>query len=141
VAAVALAPVGIDIEKIRPHDHSLLRYISAEDEAAALRHLVDSADELLTLLWTLKEATAKASGRGMALTLRRSRVSAKGDNTFEVDGWKAVSYRYNHFFVGLAFKHYAQGSPPIRWYQPRRLPAAQIPADAGGIETVPANSV
>src|ERR1700694_1261715 len=40
VAAVALTPVGIDIEKIRPPDPRLLDYIAEATEAAGLRHLV-----------------------------------------------------------------------------------------------------
>src|SRR6202022_1715143 len=73
VAVVSLAPVGIDIERIRPRDPRLLAYVAEATEAAALRHLGGSAAELLTLIWTLKEATAKASGLGLGLTLRRLR--------------------------------------------------------------------
>jgi phosphopantetheinyl transferase len=141
VAAVSLAPVGIDIETIRPRDPRLLDYVAEETEAAALGHLVGGAAELLTLIWTLKEATAKASGVGLGLALRRLRVRATGTHTFEVDGWKAVSYQYEHFVVGLAFQQSAHGRPPIRWYQPRRLPAAAITQDAGGAETVEAGSL
>jgi len=69
VAAVSLAPVGIDIETIRPRDPRLVAYIAEESEAAALRHLVGSPEELLTLIWTLKEATAKALGLTLSPTL------------------------------------------------------------------------
>jgi phosphopantetheinyl transferase len=141
VAAVSLAPVGIDIESIRPRDPRLLEYVAEKTEAAALRHLVGSAAELLTLIWTLKEATAKASGLGLGLALRRLRVRATGTHTFEVDGWKAVSYQYEHFVVGLAFQQSAHGRPPIRWYQPRRLPVAAITHDAGRNETIEAGSL
>src|ERR1700730_2645743 len=141
VAVVSLAPVGIDIETIRPRDPRLLAYVAEETEAAALRHLVGSAGELLTLIWTLKEAAAKASGLGLGLALRRLRVRPTGTHTFEVDGWKAVSYRHDHFVIGLAFQQSAHGRPPIRWYQPRRLPAAAITQDAGGTEAIEAGSL
>jgi phosphopantetheinyl transferase (holo-ACP synthase) len=141
VAAVSPTPVGIDIEMIRPRDPGLLDYVAEETEAAALRHLVGSAAELLTLIWTLKEATAKASGLGLGLALRRLRVSATGTHTFEVGGWKAVGYQYEHFIVGLAFQHSAHGRPPIRWYQPRLLQAAASTQDAGGAETIEAGSL
>ncbi len=141
VAAVSLAPVGIDIETIRPRDPRLLEHVAEATEAAALRHLVGSAAELLTLIWTLKEATAKVSGLGLGLALRRLRVRPTGTHTFEVDGWNAVSYRYEHFVVGLAFQQSARGRPPIRWYQPRRLPAAAITQDGGGTETIEAGSL
>jgi phosphopantetheinyl transferase (holo-ACP synthase) len=141
VAAVSLAPVGIDIETIRPRDPRLLEYVAEATEAAALRHLVGSAAELLTLIWTLKEATAKVSGLGLGLALRRLRVRPTGTYTFEVDGWTAVSYRYEHFVVGLAFQESARGRPRIRWYQPRRLPAAAITQDPGGTETIEAGSL
>jgi len=141
VAAVALAPLGIDIETIRPRDPRLLDYVADKTEAAALRDLVGSAAELLTLIWTLKEATAKASGLGLGLALRRLRVTPTGTHSFEIDGWRAFSYRYEHFVVGLAFQQSAHGRPPIRWYQPGRLPAAEIAQDAVGIETIEADSV
>jgi phosphopantetheinyl transferase (holo-ACP synthase) len=140
VAAIALAPVGIDIEKIRPRDARLLEYVAEEREAAALRSLVGSSAELLTLIWTLKEATAKASGLGLGIALRRLRVTATGPAAFEVDGWRAVNYRYEHFLVALAFQQRVHGKPSIRWYQPSRLPAAEIAQDAGGIETGAAGS-
>jgi phosphopantetheinyl transferase len=139
VAAVALAPVGIDIETIRPRDPRLLNYVAEETEAAPLRDLVKSPAELLTLIWTLKEATAKASGLGLGLALRRLRVTATGTHCFEINGWSAVSYHYEHFVVGLAFQQSAHGRPPIRWYQPGRLPTPEIAEDAGGIETIEAD--
>jgi phosphopantetheinyl transferase len=141
VAAVSLAPVGIDIETIRPRDPRLLAYVAEESEAAALRHLVGSPEELLTLLWTLKEATAKALGVGLGLALRRLYVRATGMHSFEVNGWTAVSYQYEHFVVGLAFQQSAHGRPPIRWYQPPRLPAAAITQDVGGPKTIEAGSL
>src|ERR1700716_311884 len=92
VAAVARVPVGIDVETIRARDPRLLDYVAEETEAAALRDLVGSAAELLTLIWTLKEATAKASGRGLLRALRRLRVTATGTHTFEIHGWQAASH-------------------------------------------------
>ena len=141
VAAVAVAPVGVDIEKIRPRDPRLLDYVAEESETAALRHLVANDAELMTLIWTLKEATAKASGLGLGVAWRRLRVEATGMHTFEISGWKAFSYRYGQFFVGLAFQDSAHGRPPIRWYQPRRLPATGITQDAVGVETIEAGSL
>jgi phosphopantetheinyl transferase (holo-ACP synthase) len=140
VAAVALSAVGIDIERIRPREPRLLDYVADEKEAAALRGQLGSTAELMTLLWTLKEATAKMSGRGLGVALRRLRVTATGHHTFDVDGCRAVSYRYKDFYIGLAFEQSAQGRPAIRWYQPRRLSAAEIAQDAGGLETVQADS-
>jgi phosphopantetheinyl transferase len=141
VAAVARAPVGIDIETIRPHDPRLLDYVAAKAEVAALRDQAGSAAELLTLIWTLKEATAKAMGVGLGRALRRLRVTATGTQSFEVDGWTAFSYRYEHVVVGLAFQQSAHGRPPIRWYQSPRLSSTGIAEDADGIETIEAGSL
>src|SRR5260370_26708383 len=58
VAAVALAPVGIAIEKIWPRDARPLEYFPEESQAAALRRAVCGAAELLTLLRTLNATTA-----------------------------------------------------------------------------------
>ena len=138
VAAVAVAPIGIDIETIHPRHPALLDYIAEETEAAALRDLVEGPAELLTLIWTLKEAMAKASGQGLGVALRRLRVTATGTETFEINGWRVVSYRFQHSFVGLAFQQSAHGRPPIRWYQPPGLPAAAIAEDVVGLETVEA---
>jgi hypothetical protein len=140
VAAVALAPVGIDIEAIRPRDPRLLGFIASEAEAAALRGRVGNASELLTLLWTLKEAAAKASGLGLGLALRQLPVTPVGRLTYDVGGWTAVTYRYERFLIGLAFQQSAHGRPPIRWYQPRRLPVTEIAEIAVGIETLEAGS-
>jgi phosphopantetheinyl transferase len=140
VAAMAVAPVGIDIETIRPRDPRLLDYVAEEAEVAALRDLARSAAELLTLIWTLKEATAKSTGLGLGLAFRRLRLTATGPQTFEVDGWTAFSYRYQDFVVGLAFQQSAH-RPPIRWYQPRRLPATRIAQDTAGIEAIEADSL
>jgi phosphopantetheinyl transferase len=141
VAAVALAPVGIDIETIGPRDPRLLDYVADEAEVAALRDLARSAAELLTLIWTLKEATAKASGVGLGLALRRLHITAIGTETFEIDGWTAFSYRYPHFVVGLALQQSAHGRPPIRWYQSPRLPATGIAQNAAGVEAIEAGSL
>ena len=138
VAAVALAPIGIDIETIHPRHPALLDYIAAETEVAALRDLVESPAELLTLIWTLKEATAKASGQGLGVALRRLRVTATGTDTFEINDWRVVSYRFQRSFVGLAFQQSAHGRPAIRWYQPPGLPAAAFAEDVVGLETVEA---
>jgi phosphopantetheinyl transferase len=126
---------------IRPRDPRLLDYVAEHTESAALRDLVGSAAELLTLIWTLKEATAKASGQGLGHSLRRLRVTATGAHSFEINGWKAFSYQYEQFVVGLAFQHSAHGRPPIRWYQPHRLPAAEVAEDAGSAETIEADSL
>jgi phosphopantetheinyl transferase len=141
VATVARIPVGIDIEKVQPHDPRLLGYVARAEEVAAMGELVESATELLTMLWTLKEATAKASGSGLRIPLRRLRVTQTGAERFEVDGWTALSYRYDQFFIGLAFEQSAHGRPAIRWYQPGRLPAADFAEVAGGTETIRADSI
>jgi phosphopantetheinyl transferase len=141
VATVARSPVGIDIERVQPHDPRLSEYVAQVEELAALRELVASATELLAMLWTLKEATAKASGSGLRIPLRRLRVTPVGARRFEVNGWTALSYRYDQFFIGLAFEQSVQGRPSIRWYQPGRLPAAEFAEVAGDTETIPADSI
>jgi phosphopantetheinyl transferase len=141
VAAVGSTPLGIDIEQIRPRDRNLLRYIATDDEVAGLRELVDDPNELLTLIWVLKEAAAKASGRGMALAVRQSQVRVRQDGSFEVAGWSVISYRYDRFVIGLACQQSAQDRPAIRWYQPGRVPAPEVPPNPRRIETVRTNSV
>lgn len=65
LAASKNTPVGLDIEKIRPHGAGFAaRWFSAEEQALIAK--ANDRDAALVTLWTKKEAVAKCSGRGLA---------------------------------------------------------------------------
>ncbi len=75
-AAIAIAPVGcvagIDIEATMPRDvHSIAQFAFAPDEVQQLRSLaVTEAAARFYVLWTLKEAFAKALGLSLLAAMR-----------------------------------------------------------------------
>lgn len=78
-AVTAEAPLGLDVERVRPLDVSrFARFLSAEEAAAAAR---DPA--AFFAAWTAREATVKAGGRVGLARIARVRVS---DGWAELDG-------------------------------------------------------
>lgn len=61
VCVVSDAPVGIDIERIKPYDDRLCRRITNEEE---YRYINKDALKLWEI-WTLKEAIIKKEGKGI----------------------------------------------------------------------------
>ena len=53
--------IGIDVERIRPTDEDLRRYISTNEEYAII-----TDDKSFFEIWTAKESLAKATGEGVA---------------------------------------------------------------------------
>jgi hypothetical protein len=62
--AVAPARIGVDVEGPRPPSEALVARMMTAGEAALLKV---GDPRLFTVLWTLKEALAKADGRGLSL--------------------------------------------------------------------------
>lgn len=108
--------LGIDIEATRNAtmlDIGLKTQVLAPDEIARLNRTAPSIRALLTLRhWTIKEAFAKATGRGLALDPRRIVVawhssrqaylqSIPGDPR-DAACWEVVSLRLGSMVVGSA---------------------------------------
>ena len=75
VMAVAPAPVGVDVEKVREFDPALPGRYFAPEETAELNALPESRRRLLFFsLWTLKESFLKARGTGLAQPLNSFRI-------------------------------------------------------------------
>ncbi len=75
VYAQASAPVGVDVEEIRDIDVSVFhRFLSAAEK----RLIASAADPLLSFyrVWTMREAFAKQTGRGLPLF---------GEEKYEID--------------------------------------------------------
>lgn len=58
------APLGVDIERVRPRRAGLARYICTPAEYAWYEALGGGWESLYTI-WTLKEARVKCTGRGL----------------------------------------------------------------------------
>ena len=69
--AVSEAPVGIDIEQLRPIRPALMRRVCTEQE---LRYVGKDSGRFLQL-WTAKEAYLKFTGEGIAYDLRSVEVA------------------------------------------------------------------
>ncbi len=79
------APVGVDIQIVREWRPSLPRRVCSPEELAWLEKQPDFWPAF-TLLWTLKEASVKESGRGLAPSVRDIRVPLPGAGPVLFDG-------------------------------------------------------
>lgn len=64
LCGVGAAPLGVDIEAIRPRRAGLARYICSPEEYAWYEELGGDWESLYTI-WTLKEARVKCTGEGL----------------------------------------------------------------------------
>ncbi len=62
--AVSDSPIGVDVQEKRAFSSRLADRICSEEEKAALSR-AENPDEMLTALWTKKEALAKKTGKGL----------------------------------------------------------------------------
>jgi 4'-phosphopantetheinyl transferase len=90
------APVGVDVERLRPLPDraALARTALSEAEQRAVDELPESLrDAQLLRFWTRKEAVAKALGTGLATDLRAIVTTAGGalvslpDGCGQISGW------------------------------------------------------
>ena len=74
VCALSEAPVGVDVEKLRPvRAEALARRFFSEEEAAAVSTAVDKERcRVFFKLWTAKESVLKAQGVGLGGGLARA---------------------------------------------------------------------
>ncbi len=68
-AAIAAShPIGLDVERIEPRDHTFEALVLTDGDRSRLDGLTGPArDESLTLLWCEKEAYAKLEGSGLRI--------------------------------------------------------------------------
>lgn len=137
---------GIDVESLqRPVDAQSVadRYFFPSEVSQLLQMAGDSLSQKACFLrlWTLKEASVKATGLGLSRALRKFEFGETGDGQL----WYRLhqmsdtamtfwSGGYNEFVVGLACVHRsAQPMPPVepqvrrlRWPEPGQGPEEQI---------------
>ena len=85
LCALDEAPVGVDIQIVRPWRPGLPRRVCSPEELDWLERQPELWPAF-TLLWTLKEARAKESGRGLTASIREIRVPPPGTGAVQMDG-------------------------------------------------------
>jgi phosphopantetheinyl transferase (holo-ACP synthase) len=88
------AGIGIDVESVEPRPPSFVRTILGPSEQSLFdaRDTADDEDLWLTRLWAVKEATAKATGRGLGGRPKDFAVDAVDDDRVRCSGrWIATA--------------------------------------------------
>lgn len=67
--AVADVPVGVDVERMRPFNESLARYVLSDEELQQVMKL-PAPDVAFIRLWTVKESLLKLTGEGIRSDLK-----------------------------------------------------------------------
>lgn len=80
VCLISDKPCGVDAEKLRPISSGAFKRVFSPAESELIYSAPESSrDSIFTSLWTLKEAYAKADGRGLA-AMSEAEFSFDGDN-------------------------------------------------------------
>jgi len=108
VAVAAPHPVGVDLEHIQPRRADLHRFLLHPSEYDLLDTVELMRDELLVLLWTLKEATLKGLRTGFRRSPKTLRLTidlpARTANVAVVDGkpWTVQFQRTHGCWLSVA---------------------------------------
>ena len=85
VGAVAPFRIGIDVEKIRPHQDSLANYIAESNELILVQDFFNDQTDKITLTWTIKESVMKALGVGFKISPKQVKIVGRINGFFEVE--------------------------------------------------------
>lgn len=103
VGVAAEFQVGIDIEKIRPHNVELLEFISSEKERRVMQQ--NDPNTLVTSIWVLKEAVAKAVGYGTDYDFRDIIITNKENQVYTLhmntNKWKGLLYSFEQYLIAI----------------------------------------
>ncbi|OUO44747.1 4'-phosphopantetheinyl transferase superfamily protein [Flavonifractor sp. An306] len=95
LCGVGAAPLGVDLEMVRPRRAGLARYICSPEEYAWYEELGGDWESLYTI-WTLKEARVKCTGEGLRQRPETIAVPRLGPGqTGELEGLIFRSYAGN----------------------------------------------
>jgi 4'-phosphopantetheinyl transferase len=113
-AALADAPVGVDLERVAERRPDLWRRILRDDERTLLDALGGPTDDAQTLLWTLKEAVLKAQRTGFRAGGRSVRLLLDADGTpprrglataaSGAGGWRVAFGREGDLWLAVAWE-------------------------------------
>jgi len=94
--------IGVDIEKIRPHDESLLKFIATEREIKMFNE--NDQNILVTKIWVIKEAASKALGLGINYPFSKIKILSY-DNLYIVSIkktlWTVQIFIYNNYTISI----------------------------------------
>lgn len=76
VCVVSNEEVGVDVERIRPYNDHLARYVLNEEEYSQVKQSDNPALEF-TKFWTMKEALLKLTGEGIRDDLKKALTGSK----------------------------------------------------------------
>ncbi|WP_144463246.1 4'-phosphopantetheinyl transferase family protein [Bacillus pumilus] len=95
VCAIDDAPVGIDIEEIKPIDLAIAkRFFSADEYEDLLSQLAERQEAYFFHLWSMKEAFIKLTGKGLSYGLSSftARLSEDGQATLTLPDHEAPCF-------------------------------------------------
>ena len=134
--AVADRPVGVDVERVRPRSAEILRHIADDTEREAAGAGSGEVAQVITRIWTLKEAVLKGMGVGLAVAPKHLKLREADGDAFivEVSGavatecsrWRAWTFAVEDFCISVATGEETRERPAIRWYHP---PGLHAPGD------------
>ena len=112
-AAVSGYECGVDCERVRAYDPRVVKRVCGVSEQAMLKAAPESERDLLFFrLWTLKEAYAKALGRGLSLPLRDASFAFDGDRILtELTSCAFTQYLIDREFVVSVCEFSNTGEP------------------------------
>jgi len=123
IGAVAPCRIGVDIEKVRPHKKTLLRYISNPKEIKVVGNFFGTDTDDVTLIWVIKEAVMKGLGTGFEVSPRQVKISRQvNQEYFEAEVkdleprlWRVWPFKKDDFYISIAYENNYQQKPRINW--------------------------
>lgn len=124
--AVSSHPIGIDIEKIRSRSYEMLSYITIKSEQDLFKTTSSSVSQMITQVWTVKEAILKGLGVGLRISPKDVVINSYCSNYFLITclsgldsgkSWKCFLEQINEFYVAIAIPDYVYEKPQLSWYQ------------------------
>lgn len=101
VCAIGDAPMGIDVEEIRPFSENIIRKVMSEQEKEQFYKLKgEEQNAFFFKIWTLKESYVKARGWGITIPLTEFSFELGSDGiTCSVPGVQIVQYCLKEKYV------------------------------------------
>jgi 4'-phosphopantetheinyl transferase len=104
IAGAATFRIGVDVEKIRKHDESLLKHIASTEDLSLFNE--ENQDVLVTKIWVIKEAVSKALGVGIAYPFINMKIEKEGNDYAITAGyikWSIKVMQYNDYIIGYCY--------------------------------------
>lgn len=105
VGIASQVSVGVDVEKIRPHNKELLGYIASGNEIKLFNNF--NINTVTTYLWVIKESVLKALSIGISYPMKYMGVT-KENECFKVkcpeSTWFVKIFTIKEYVIALTFK-------------------------------------